>query len=189
MSSSRKGARTEEFIAAMRAVWGPDPVRHDGAFYRIAPSQVNPKPVQPRIPVLLAANTPAAVKRAGRIADGLIPIASSPQELRDVVSAFHDAARAAGRDPADLVVVDQAPWPTPVTREPIGDGRPFLGGSPAQIAEDLMAARESGATQVYLAAGQGLGLDEGLQASDVDRWLGLLGEVVEAADRLGVLTP
>jgi probable F420-dependent oxidoreductase len=187
--SSRKGARTEEFITAMRAAWGPDPVRHEGEFYRIAPSQVNPKPVQARIPVLLAAMSPAAVKRAGRIADGLIPIASSAQELRGVVSAFHDAAREAGRDPGDLMVVNQAPWPTPITREPIGDGRPFLGGSPRQIAEDLAAARESGVTQVYLCSGQGLGLDVGLQAAAVDQWLGLLGEVIEAAGRLGVLAP
>ncbi|MGW1341853.1 hypothetical protein ACWCOV_12415 [Kribbella sp. NPDC002412] len=81
------------------------------------------------------------------------------------------------------------PWPTPITREPIGTGRPFLGGSPKQIAEDLMAARESGATQVYLAGDQGLGLDEGLKAADVDEWLELLGEVIEAAGHLGVLAP
>ncbi|GAA3083969.1 LLM class F420-dependent oxidoreductase [Pseudonocardia yunnanensis] len=189
VSSSRKGARTEEFITAMRTAWGPDPVRHEGEFYRIAPSQVNPKPVQAHIPVLLAANSPAAIKRAGRIADGLIPITSSAQELRGVVSALHDAAREAGRDPGDLMVVNQAPWPTPVTREPIGEGRPFLGGSPQQIAEDLLAARETGATQVYLCAGQGLGLDVGLKAADVDEWLGLLGEVIEAARRLGALAP
>ncbi|MFE0632245.1 TIGR03619 family F420-dependent LLM class oxidoreductase [Streptomyces sp. NPDC058864] len=187
--TSRRGARTEEFITAMRAAWGPDPVRHEGEFYRIAPSQVNPKPVQARVPVLLAANGPAAVRRAARIADGLIPITTSARELRGIVSAFHEAAREAGRDPADLMVVNQVPWPTPVTREPLGEGRPFLGGSPRQIAEDLVAARETGATQVYLAAGQGLGLDVGLQAADVDRWLGLLGEVIEEADRLGVLEP
>ncbi|GAB1509690.1 LLM class flavin-dependent oxidoreductase [Actinophytocola sp. KF-1] len=85
----------------MRAAWGPDPVRHDGEFYRIAPSEVNPKPVQHRIPVLLAANTPAVVRRAGRIADGLIPIATSAGELRDVVTVSHAAAREAGRDPGD----------------------------------------------------------------------------------------
>ncbi|MET7998107.1 TIGR03619 family F420-dependent LLM class oxidoreductase [Amycolatopsis sp. NPDC005232] len=187
--SSRKGARTEEFIAAMRAVWGPDPVGHEGEFYRIAPSEVNPKPVQAHLPVLMAAFAPAAVKRAGRIADGLIPVASSAQDLRDTVSAFHDAAREAGRDPKDLAVVNQVPWPVPITREPIGEGRPFLGGSPRQIAEDLAAARESGATQVYFCTAQGLGLNEGLQADDVDPWLESLGEVIAAADRLGVLAP
>ena len=182
-----KGARTEEFITALRAAWGPDPVRHEGEFYRIASSQVNPKPLQARIPVLLAANSPAAVKRAGRIADGLIPISSSARELRDIVSAFHAAAQEAGRDPRDLMVVNQVPWPTPITREPLGDGRPFLGGSPQQIAEDLMTAREIGVTQVYLAGGQGLGLDLGLQAADVDQWLGLLAEVIKTATRLGAV--
>jgi probable F420-dependent oxidoreductase len=187
--SSRKGARTEEFITAMRAAWGPDPVRHEGEFYRIAPSQVNPKPVQARIPVLLAGTSPAAIKRAGRIADGLIPITSSAQELHDITTAFYDAAREAGRDPADLMVVNQVPWPTPITRDPIGDGRPFLGGSPKQIAEDLVAARESGVTQVYLAGGQGLGLDVGLKSTDVDEWLELLAEVIEAANHRGALSP
>jgi hypothetical protein len=59
VSSSRKGARTKEFITAMRAALGLDPVRHEGEFHRIAPSQVNPKPVQAHIPVLLAATSPA----------------------------------------------------------------------------------------------------------------------------------
>ncbi|MEV6366961.1 TIGR03619 family F420-dependent LLM class oxidoreductase [Micromonospora musae] len=189
VSSRRKGVRTEEFITAMRAAWGPDPVQHEGEFYKITPSQVNPKPVQAHIPVLLAATSPAAIKRAARISDGLLPLTSSAQELAGVVTALHDAAREAGRDPKDLQVINQAAWPTPVTREPIGDGRPFLGGSPRQIAEDLMAARESGVTQVYLAAGQGLGLDVGLKGADVDEWLGLLGEVIEAAAQLGVLAP
>ncbi|GHF93377.1 hypothetical protein GCM10018787_47750 [Streptomyces thermodiastaticus] len=148
MPRSRRGTRTEEFITATRAAWGPDPVRHEGEFYRIARSQVNPEPVRARLPVLLAASGPAAVKRAGRIADGVIPIAGSPRALRDVVTTFHDAARKAGRDPRDLAVVGQVPWPTPVTREPIGEGRPFLGGSPRQIAEDLVVARECGATGV-----------------------------------------
>ena len=43
--------------------------------------------------------------------------------------------------------------------------------------------------QVYLAGGQGLGLDVGLQAADVDEWLGLLGAVIEEAARLGILAP
>ena len=68
-----------------------------------------------------------------------------------------------------------------------GTGRSFLGGSPRQIAEDLAVAREIGVTQVYLGGGQGLGLDVGLRAADVDEWLGLLGEVMDVAGRVGVL--
>ncbi len=40
---------------------------------------------------------------------------------------------------------------------------------------------------MYFAAGQGLGVGIGLSAADVDEWLGLLGEVMQAADDLDVL--
>ncbi|MEU8075124.1 LLM class flavin-dependent oxidoreductase [Catellatospora citrea] len=187
VSRSRRGDRLEEVVAAMRAAWAPDPVRFDGEFYRVAPSEVNPQPVQANIPVLMAAMAPAAVKRAGRIADGLLPIASSAQELGDIVSAFQAAAREAGRDPKDLTVINQQPFPVQITRAPMGSNRPFLGGSPAEIAADLAAARKAGASQVYFADGQGLGVGIGLDATDVDEWLGLLAEVMRAADDLDVL--
>src|SRR5215475_1040885 len=187
VSRNRRGDRLEEAVAAMRAAWGPDPVRYDGKFYRIAPSEVNPKPVQPNIPVLLAATSPAAIKRAGRIADGLLPLTSSSEELRNVVSAFHDAAREAGRDPLDLAVINQQPFPVQLTRKPIGLNRPFLGGSPKEVAEDLAAAREAGVTQVYFAGGQGIGVGIGLDAAHVDEWLELLGEVMQEAGHLDVL--
>jgi hypothetical protein len=63
---------------------------------------------------------------------------------------------------------------------------PFSVDRPLRSPRTLLAAREMGVTQVYLAGGQGLGLDVGIGAADVDRWLGLLGEVIEAVDRLGV---
>ncbi|WIV54090.1 TIGR03619 family F420-dependent LLM class oxidoreductase [Amycolatopsis nalaikhensis] len=140
--ASRKGARTEEFITAMRAAWGPDPVRHEGEFYRIAPSEVNPKPVQARIPVLLAANSPAAVRRAARISDGLIPITSSAEELRGIVATFHDAAREAGRDPRDLVVVNQVPW-----RGHAGVPRRWAGARPRRGPARLRCGRMAGAAR------------------------------------------
>jgi alkanesulfonate monooxygenase SsuD/methylene tetrahydromethanopterin reductase-like flavin-dependent oxidoreductase (luciferase family) len=49
----RKGAGFEEYIRALRAVWGPDPVSFEGRFYRIEESQIGPKPVQPGGPPIL----------------------------------------------------------------------------------------------------------------------------------------
>ncbi len=61
------------------------------------------------------------------------------------MAAFRAAAREAGRDPAELsVVVVRAN--VPISHEPMGADRPYLGGSPDQIAEDL--ARLSGADGV-----------------------------------------
>ena len=142
----RKGAGLDDAIAAMRAAWGPDPVSYQGRFYRIAPSEVGPKPVQAHIPILLGAMTPAGVQRAARIADGLNPIAFSADMLRGLASGFRQAAEAAGRDPAALTVVARAN--VPVTSEPLGDDRPYLGGSPKQIRADLAGLAGAGIDHV-----------------------------------------
>jgi alkanesulfonate monooxygenase SsuD/methylene tetrahydromethanopterin reductase-like flavin-dependent oxidoreductase (luciferase family) len=42
----RRGRGFEEFVKAMRAVWGPDPVSFTGDFYNIPESRIGPKPVQ-----------------------------------------------------------------------------------------------------------------------------------------------
>ncbi|RCG26567.1 TIGR03619 family F420-dependent LLM class oxidoreductase [Sphaerisporangium album] len=163
----RMGSGMDELVAAMRAAWGPDPVEYEGRFYRIAPSEVNPKPVQPRIPILLGAMTPKGVERAGRIADGLNPIAVSPEALTQLVGAFRRAARDNGRDADALTVVARAN--VPITREPItGGDRPFLAGSPRQIAEDLKRLEGAGVGHVFFA---------NLASTDIEEELALLEEL------------
>ena len=144
----RLGAGFDEVVAAIRACWGPDPVEHQGRYYTIAPSEVNPKPVQRPLPILMGSISPAGIKRAARIADGLNPIAFSADALRETVTAFRDAARELGRDADALPVVARAN--VPITPDPLGDDRPYLGGSPAQIADALAALEDSGVDQVLL---------------------------------------
>ncbi len=103
VSIKERGKRIEEYIAALRAIWGPDPVSFDGNFYHIPASLINPKPVQQGgIPILMGFNTLAAVKRAARLADILNPIAFTFEALESAVTTFHSAAREAGRDPCFL---------------------------------------------------------------------------------------
>jgi probable F420-dependent oxidoreductase len=156
----RRGAGLDELVAAMRAAWGADPVSYQGRFYRIAPSEVNPKPVQERLPVLIGANSPEGIKRAARIADGLNPIAFSAESLRGMVRGFRDAAAAAGRDPDTLTVAVRAN--VPMTSKPIDDGRPYLGGSPQQIAEDIAALSDLRLDEVMFANTATQDLDEHL---------------------------
>jgi probable F420-dependent oxidoreductase len=138
---SRRGAGFEEFIEAMRAAWGPDPVRFSGRFYEIPESQINPKPVQEGgPPVLIAAMRRPAVERAGRLGVGLNPLAPNWEALEAAVGTFREAARAAGHDPATLPVVVRAN--TAVGERAAEDERPPLGGSPEQVAEDLGRLRE-----------------------------------------------
>jgi alkanesulfonate monooxygenase SsuD/methylene tetrahydromethanopterin reductase-like flavin-dependent oxidoreductase (luciferase family) len=71
------------------------------------------------------------------------PVAFSPDVVPALATTFREAAREAGRDPAGLTVVARAN--VPITRDPLGEGRPFLGGSPGQIAGDLARLEAAGA--------------------------------------------
>jgi len=68
----RRGARAEEYLRVLRAVWGPDPVSFEGDFYSVPASLALPKPVQDPLPLLLGGEAPAALDRAGRLSDGWI---------------------------------------------------------------------------------------------------------------------
>jgi probable F420-dependent oxidoreductase len=144
------GRRVREFVAAMRAAWGPDPVSFDGRFYTIAASKIGPKPAQAGgIPILMGVAAPPAVRRAAQIADGLNPIGMSLESVTGVVGQFRSEARAAGRDPAALKVMVRAN--VPITDYPLGDQRPFLGGAPRQIAGDLASLAELDVDHVLFA--------------------------------------
>jgi probable F420-dependent oxidoreductase len=143
----RMGAGMDEMVAAIRACFGPDPVEYHGRFYRIESSEVNPKPAQEHLPILLGSLSPAGIQRAARIADGLNPIAFSADSLRAIVTGFRAAAKEAGRDPTGLPIVVRAN--VPITREPLGEDRPYLGGSPEQIAGDLARLADLDLTQMF----------------------------------------
>jgi probable F420-dependent oxidoreductase len=49
-----RGRRAGEFIDAMKACWGPDPVNHQGEFFSIPASDVDPKPIQRPHPPLMS---------------------------------------------------------------------------------------------------------------------------------------
>src|SRR3954471_759378 len=69
----RRGARAEDFIQCLRAIWTQDPVEHHGEFYAVPRGHVDPKPVQrPHPPILLGGSAEPALKRAGRLAEGWI---------------------------------------------------------------------------------------------------------------------
>jgi len=155
---SRQGAGMDEAVAAIRACWGPDPVAFEGRFHTIAPSEVNPKPVQAHIPVLMGSNTPGGIARAARIADGLNPLAFTYESLVGLTEAFHAAAREEGRNPGTLVVAARAN--VPITVDPIGTDRPFLGGSPHQIADDLARLEGTGVDQVLFSNAAACDLDD-----------------------------
>ena len=46
VSKRGQARRAEEFIALLRTLWTDEVVAHDGEFYRVPPTRMDPKPVQ-----------------------------------------------------------------------------------------------------------------------------------------------
>jgi alkanesulfonate monooxygenase SsuD/methylene tetrahydromethanopterin reductase-like flavin-dependent oxidoreductase (luciferase family) len=148
---SRRGAGMADYVAALRAVWGPDPVHHEGRFYRIPESEIGPKPAQPGgIPILIGAFAPAAIARGGQFADGHNPLAATWDGLVREVETFRTAAREAGRDPATLPIIARANARLTPTPLPAADRPPFV-GTVAQWAADLNRVAELGIDHVSFA--------------------------------------
>ncbi|MGQ0804090.1 MAG: LLM class F420-dependent oxidoreductase [Actinomycetota bacterium] len=101
----RRGARTDEYVAAMRALWSDDPATFKGEFVSFDRCHCNPKPVQPGgIPIVVGGHSQAAARRAGRLGDGFFPGRFRPEELEPLLALMREAATGAGRDPGKIEI-------------------------------------------------------------------------------------
>ena len=170
----RRGRGFEEFIAAIRAVWGPDPVSFSGEFYRIPKSRIGPKPVQPNgPPVIIGAYAPHAYERAAKIADGMMPVVgpwTKMEDLRQTIDSFRDAVRAAGRSPEKMMVILRiSPM---ISEKPVKEPRGLMAGSVEQIANDLSKVGEIGVNHAFF--------DMNFARVPVEAQLKFLGRLIRA---------
>lgn len=99
---ARRGARMDEYLRCLKALWTQDPVEFAGEFYTVPRTHFRPPPVQrPYPPLLLGGTLPAALRRAGRMADGWI--ASSRHDAAELPRAIATVRGAAG-GPVQIVV-------------------------------------------------------------------------------------
>lgn len=154
---SRRGRGFDEFITALRAVWGPDPVEYAGEFYRVPRSQIGPKPIQPGgPPLMLGATSVPASSRAGRLGIGLNPAMSTWDLLEKQVAAFRSAASEAGHDVSTLPIIARGALQDEDGPLALGGQDPETGkfiraplnGSRAQLSEDLERLTEMGVEEV-----------------------------------------
>jgi probable F420-dependent oxidoreductase len=107
MPWDRRGKRSEEHIALLRALWCAegDLVEFHGEFHEIPPMDPEPRPVQRPIPVLIGGHSDIALERAGRIGDGWIAAQMSPERIAEHWPKVQAAAERNGRDPGSLQLV------------------------------------------------------------------------------------
>jgi probable F420-dependent oxidoreductase len=101
-----RGPRTDEYVAAMRALWSQERASYSGRFVSFRDVFCRPLPAEGRIPIIVGGDTRAAARRAGRLGDGYFPARGAEPALLDEM---RRAALEAGRNPADIEITVSAP--------------------------------------------------------------------------------
>jgi probable F420-dependent oxidoreductase len=91
-----RGARSEEQIAVMRALWNQPIVTFEGRWHHIDAAGINPLPVQRPIPIWFGGEAEAVLKRVARIGDGWFPQVG-PVEGQPMIERLRTYIREAGR--------------------------------------------------------------------------------------------
>jgi probable F420-dependent oxidoreductase len=165
-----RGARADEFLQVLKAIWTTNPVEFRGKFFELPKSYIYPKPVQtPHPPIYLAAFAPPALKRLATYADGWNPVAIPVAGMEQMFAGIKQMAKEAGRDPSSLSIIVRANLE--ITEKPLGKERMIFSGTLAQIEEDVKACRSIGATELFFDPTFTPG------GQSVDHWLGLLEQL------------
>src|SRR5437867_3725441 len=100
----KRGARFEEALAVIRALWTEDGVTHPGPHYPLRDARIEPKPVQrPHPPIWIGGWGEVTLRRAARLADAWLPgPTASLAKLLDGKARYQAELAAAGRpDPSE----------------------------------------------------------------------------------------
>jgi len=139
----RRGARTAEYVGALRALWSADVASFDGEFTRFDGIRVYPKPVRGgRIPVVAGGNSDTALRRVAAIADGWYGFGLTLDDAVERAGALAGYCRDRGRSPADLSIAvaltDASPAAVPLL-ERAGVTEVVLLGTPPAAAGECAA--------------------------------------------------
>jgi probable F420-dependent oxidoreductase len=99
---SERGARTDEAMLALRELFRGGEARFEGQFFSFAGVRIEPGPAQPGGPPLwVGGRSDAAIRRAGTLGDGWMPIWVSPERFARGLA----QARSHGREITGAVVL------------------------------------------------------------------------------------
>jgi probable F420-dependent oxidoreductase len=152
-SYDERGSVGDEYIRAFKELWTSDNPVFEGKYCRFANVAFAPKPVQkPHPPIWTGGESPAALRRAGRLANAWYPIGTNPRfpvgtltQFAAYVARVKRYATEAGRDPSSLDFAFSASWLNDQQAQTLPDGqRRPLTGTPQQIADDIKRYEELG---------------------------------------------
>jgi probable F420-dependent oxidoreductase len=151
---AERGAVTDEYIDAMRAIWTQAKPVFRGQYVAIDGLLIDPKPVQkPYPPIWVGGESGPSMRRAARIGDAWYPIGSNNAHLLDTlprlqagIARLRDLVKATGRDPATVGVVYRVKRHGQPAPKATDGGRKLFTGTVANTIEDIVALKEIGVT-------------------------------------------
>jgi len=101
-----RGPRTDDYVGAMRALWGQEKASYHGDFASFDNIYCRPQPVNGSVPIIVGGHSRPAARRAGRLGDGFFPARGAPADL---IAIARESAVEHGRDPNALEVTTSLP--------------------------------------------------------------------------------
>ena len=100
---AERAARMEESIRVIRALWTGEPVSSDGEFYPLEDVELEPRPVQPSIPLWISSNwVRRGLSRVAELGDAWITNVPSTDQFNQCWDRIEQCAGEFGRDPAAI---------------------------------------------------------------------------------------
>lgn len=154
-----RGARLEETLDVLEGYWTSDVFAHEGPLFTVPETVVGLKPHRrPGPPVLLAAFTPAGLRRIGRRLDGWLPVAMPLPALTGMWDVIRKEATDAGRDPDALRMALRVNPQLTDSRTDMGTAsdveRMPRAGTLDQYVDYARAAAEAGVHELFVDFGQ-----------------------------------
>ncbi len=101
----RRGARFDDYVAAMKKVWAGDVVEHESDFLHWHGFKSHPTPVQePGVPVVIGGTKGKAFERIAKLGDGWFAPTGSAEQLAPMLDEMKAACEAVGRDPSTVEI-------------------------------------------------------------------------------------
>jgi probable F420-dependent oxidoreductase len=102
VSLRERGARMEDGLSLLRAVWAQDEVTLSGGTYELRAYSMFPKPIQSPPPIYVGALADKPIRRAARLGDGYVLSAGSTlEEIEDRIPVYQNAVIETGQTLAD----------------------------------------------------------------------------------------
>jgi probable F420-dependent oxidoreductase len=142
-----RGARFEEYLAALIATWRGNSTSFSGQYVTLPPAGVLPEPVQrPHPPLLIGGYSDIALRRAARFGQGYLGGNMPLDSIVGLLDRLAVYTAQAGREPLRLVCRGS----TVVTDTASGADRRLLTGTPAQIISDVQRYAAAGVDELFL---------------------------------------